>query len=242
MFFAANPFISSYLQSDWFGKLIFWALFLTSLVVWTLLIQKSWLYQKVKKLSLEFKSQFSEKDPLSLQFSRPQKHFLLKIPHPFFEVYKTFKLHTLQCMDRGSHEEPLSENDLKILENRLKTLCLSQVRKLEKNLFVLSTVVTLSPFLGLLGTVWGILLTFSNLHAKGLALSNVSMLSGLSLALATTVLGLVIAIPALIGNNYLRTFSKEYRSELEEFSDLLISSIEMHQQKLSHAKKSPSFL
>ena len=96
--------------------------------------------------------------------------------------------------------------------------------------------VTLAPFLGLLGTVWGILLTFSQIEAKGMSGSNTGMLAGLSLALATTVVGLLVAIPALVGYNYLRNWLREYRREAEEFSHLLLTSVELQYRKPQDAK------
>jgi len=108
---------------------------------------------------------------------------------------------------------------------------------LEKNLFVLSTIVTLGPFLGLLGTVWGILLTFSELHSRGISSSNAAMLAGLSMALATTVIGLVVAIPAVIGYNYIKNAGREYLREMEDFSQVLLSTLELQYRKPDHAQK-----
>ena len=128
------------------------------------------------------------------------------------------------------------------IESHVYTTMSSHLRKLEKNLFVLSTVVTLAPFLGLLGTVWGILLTFSQLQEKGAAVNSAGMLNGLSLALATTVVGLVVAIPSLVGYNYLKNKLKEYRKEAEDFSHTLLTTIEFHYRKPEHAKTSDSVL
>jgi biopolymer transport protein TolQ len=239
---AGNPFIGAYLQSDWFGKWIFWGLFLLSGVTWTVLIHKSWIFFKMRRLSSEFSDLFSEKEPLNLQFNRQIKGRLLEVPHPHFEIYKTFKQKVLAMISRNHFFAPgsetyLSEADLGLLESQVHAAISSQVKILEKNLFILSTVVTLAPFLGLLGTVWGILITFSHLHAKGLSVGNAGMLSGLSLALATTVIGLVVAIPAIVGHSYLKNAGKEYRRDMENFSHLLLSSVELQYRKPDHAPK-----
>jgi len=237
---AGNPFVSAYLQSDWFGKSVFWGLFLLSAISWWVLLHKSWVFFHVRRLSKDFLGQFSEKDPLALQFPKPLKGRLLEVPHPFFEVYKAMKQHVLQVISRNHlyiPETPLSEADMGLIESQIVAAMASQAKKLENNLFVLSTVVTLGPFLGLLGTVWGILVTFSQLHQKGFAAaSNASMLSGLALALATTVIGLVVAIPALVGYNYLKNASREFRRELEDFSHLLLTSVELQYRRPQHAK------
>lgn len=243
MFIASgNPFISAYVQSDWFGKGIFLGLLLLSAISWWVLLYKSWMFFRVRCLSAEFGGLFSEKNPLGLQWNRSLQGRLLEIPHPFFEIYKVFKQNTLQLISRNhffspAQETALSEADLILIESQVHVAVASQTKKLEKNLFILSTVVTLAPFLGLLGTVWGILMTFSHLQQKGLAAAgNASILSGLSLALATTVIGLVVAIPALVGYNYLRNAGREYRRDMEDFSQLLLMSVEIHYRKPEHAK------
>jgi biopolymer transport protein TolQ len=244
---AGNPFVSAYVQSDWFGKGIFWALFLLSILSWSVIAHKGWLLFHVRRLSLDFASLFCEKDPLALQYNRHLKGRLLEIPHPFFEVYKALKQNALQIISRNhlfspGNETTFSEADFGLIESHVRTATASQLKRLEKNLFILSTVVTLGPFLGLLGTVWGILLTFSQLQEKGSVASNANMLTGLSLALATTVVGLVVAIPALVGYNYLKNGLREYRREAEDFSHLLVSAIELHYRKPEDAKISDSVI
>jgi biopolymer transport protein TolQ len=244
---AGNPFISAYVQSDGFGKSIFWALFFLSILSWSLIGHKLWLLFHVRRISTSFASLFSEKEPLGLQCNRQAKERLLAIPHPFFEIYKSFKQNVLQIISRNHLFSPtqgttLSEADLGLIESQVHTTLTSHLRKLEKNLFVLSTVVTLAPFLGLLGTVWGILLTFSQLQEKGSAASNASMLTGLSLALATTVVGLVVAIPALVGYNYLKNSMREYRKEAQEFSHLLLTAVELHYRQPEYAKTPESIV
>lgn len=246
---AGNPFMTAYIQSDWFGKGIFWGLFLLSAVSWTILLHKGWLFYQIRRLSAELSSQFSEKDPLNLSFSPPSKGRLLETPHPFFEIYKALKQKTLQIIGRNhffslNKETPvfLSEADLALLESQTFSVLSKQSKILDKNLFILSTIAALGPFLGLLGTVWGILLTFSELHSRGAAAGNGAMLTGLSLALATTVIGLVVAIPALVGYNYLRNAGKEYRRDMEEFSHLLLTSLELQYRKPDDAQKIPAIL
>lgn len=238
---SGNPFISAYLQSDWFGKGIFWGLFFLSGISWTVLLHKGWLLYQVRQLSKEFISLFSEREPLSLQFSRPMKGRLVEVPHPFFEIYKSFKIKALAIISRNhfflSSNVAFSPSDLDLLESELRVAASMQLKKLEKHLFVLSTVVTLGPFVGLLGTVWGILLSFSHVQGKMAAGGSEGMLAGLSLALATTVIGLVVAIPAIVGLNYLKNGVREFRRDMDDFTHLLLTSIELHYQKEDHATK-----
>ncbi|MBM3208613.1 MAG: MotA/TolQ/ExbB proton channel family protein [Chlamydiae bacterium] len=126
----------------------------------------------------------------------------------------------------------LSSTDLDLLESHVYTTISTETKILEKDLFILSTSVTLAPFLGLLGTVWGILVTFSELQAGGSAGSNTAIIGGLSTALSTTVLGLIIAIPALIGYNYLKNHLRMYTSDMEDFLHNLLSTLELQYRKV----------
>ncbi len=241
LFASGNPFISAYTQSDWFGKAIFWGLFLLSALSWTILIYKAWIHYHVRHLSAEFAAQFSEKDPLGLQFSRPKER-LLEIPHPYFEIYKALKQKTLQIFGRNHFFAPgieavLSDADIGLIESQVHSAFASQCKVLEKHVFLLSTIATLGPFLGLLGTVWGILLTFTQLHMRGTASSNTAMLDGLSMALATTVIGLLVAIPALVGYNYLKNAQREFRRDGEDFAQLLLTAVELQYRKPEYAQK-----
>lgn len=237
-----NPFISAYLQADWFGRLVFLSLFILSMLSWWILIHKIWIFYKVRRLSYAFSKQFSDKDPLGLQFQKPLRGSWMELPHPYFDIYKVLKQYTLQIISRNHQIEPelptaLSVADLDLIAAQVSSAVVLAAKKMEKNLFVLSTTVTLAPFLGLLGTVWGILLAFSQIqHKGGAAASHVSMLSGLSLALATTVIGLIVAIPALIGYNYLRNAGREYRRDMENFSHLLLTALELQYRKTVHEK------
>jgi len=240
---SGNPFIAAYVQSDWFGRGIFWGLFIISALSWSVLAHKAWIHYQVRILSNEFLHLFSEKDPLNLQFARP-KGRLLEVPHPFFEIYRAVKQKTLQIISRNHFFAPttetnLSEADLGLIDSQVQSALALQHKTLEKNLWILSTIVTLGPFLGLLGTVWGILLTFTDLHSRGISSSSTAMLAGLSTALATTVIGLVIAIPALIGFNYLKNAGREYRRDMEDFSQLLLATLELQYRKPDHAQKIP---
>lgn len=207
--------------------MIFIALYTTSAICWIVLLYKGWELWTVRKLSNHFSSIFFEnqKDPLNFPFTRPYWGRMTGIVHPLFEIYRSVKQQTLQMLDRNQNTS-LTPQDLEWIEGNIALAMSSNVKKLEKHLFILSTVVTLAPFLGLLGTVWGILLTFSQLQT-GLQASNAAMLSGLSMALATTVIGLVVAIPALIGYNYLKNSGREIKREMEEFSHALLISIEL---------------
>ncbi len=242
MFLASgNPFINAYLQSDWFGRGVFVALLLLSMISWVVILYRVWIFFNASRLSRDLMAQFSEKEPLNLQFQRPLKGRFLECSHPFFEIYKAFKKKALSILNRNMADREgspyFSQSDLELLEAQLEVSKEVQAKLLEKHLFILPIVMTLGPFLGLLGTVWGILMTFSEMQVRTQGVASTHLLAGISLALAATVIGLMVAIPALIGFHYLKHKLRESRREMEEFSFLLLSSLEFRYPDLSKTRE-----
>lgn len=239
--FLMNPFIDAYVSSDWLGKLIFISLLFLSVCSWVILIHKIWLTYQVKKNSAQFYAvfQLQRTNPLGLECENPTKFNKL---NPFFDLYTVLKKQTMDILNKNRKfgtkvmvqegSSYLSPSDVDFVDTHLLSTIAGQIKQLEKNLFVLSTTVSLGPFLGLLGTVWGILTTFSELQTQGAGATNQMVLGGLSLALATTVLGLLDAIPALIGYNYLRNVIGSYQTEMEGFSTEILAAVELQYRKV----------
>jgi len=225
----ANPFFEAYLQSDFLGKLIFLGLLLLSIASWVILIHKTWLTRQARSHSAEIIQSFRtlKASPLNLQLDDT------KSLNPFATLYQVLKKHTLDLLNKNQNSNKshyLSSTDIDFVEAHLSSTIANQTKNLEKNLFILSTIVSLGPFLGLLGTVWGILTTFSELQTAGT--TSQTVLSGLSLALATTVLGLLDAIPALIGYNYLKNAIRDFETDMEGFSTEILASVELQYRKV----------
>ncbi len=228
-----NAFSIAYTQSDFFGKLIILSLIGLSMVCWIVLLYKTWILRKVARFSLEFQSVIAQNKDSLLSFDPGVSQKI----NPFGAIFQTLKQKTIEILNKNHYFTKknvyLTPADLELLESHVTTTISAQNKMLEKHLYLLSTIVTLAPFMGLLGTVWGILVTFSGLHEGGTALSsNSSILGGISTALATTVMGLVIAIPALIAYNYLRSALRTYTSDMDDFLTLLLSNIELQYRKV----------
>lgn len=233
----SSPFIDAFTQTDLLGKLIFIGLVTLSIACWVILIYKVRETSLAKKNAARFYQTFQQHRnlPLSLDPSLITR----EKPNPFLDLYLVLKRHTLDILNKNrkalASEEGisyLSPSDIGYVESHLINTVAQQTKQLEKNLFVLSTIVSLAPFLGLLGTVWGILMTFAELQSQGSGSAHQMVLGGLSLALATTVMGLLIAIPALIGYNYLRNRVRDIETEMEGFSTELLASVEIQFRKV----------
>ena len=244
MLASMNAFVVAYSQSDFFGKLIILGLVALSMICWIVLLHKVWTLKKVRRISEAFQAAVESQKTslLTLELGQLPLPATRAIPHPFGHIFQSVKGKTVEMLNKnryflsqsaGSQKAVyLTPADLELLEAHVTTTISSQNKVLEKNLFILSTIVTLAPFMGLLGTMWGILVTFSGLHDGGGIGSNTSILGGLSTALATTVLGLIIAIPALIAYNYLKNHLRNYTADMDDFLTSLISQIELQYRKV----------
>lgn len=229
----SNPFIEAYVLSDLLGKVIFLSLILISIATWIIVLYKGWITYQAKDASNNFKKIVvnGESDILNIEGS-------LTIS-PFNTLYQVLKSRTIEILEKNKHfgskigESPtLSPSDINIVESHLLSTVAKETKYLEKYLYLLATVVSLGPFLGLLGTVWGILTTFAHLQTDTSGNTNQMVIGGLSLALATTVLGLIDAIPALIGYNYLKNTIRDFSIDMECFSSDILSQVEMQYRKV----------
>lgn len=238
---ANGAFYDAFTQSDVLGKLIFIGLFALSVCSWVLIVQKWRMTSLARKRSEQFYKSFEQlrMNPLSLETEAAKQR---QNPNPFCDLYFVLKKYTLEVLNKNRRfgqqngvENPisyLSPTDIDFVQSHLMSNIAYQTKHLEKNLFILSTIVSLAPFLGLLGTVWGILLTFSELQSNSAGSGQGMVLTGISLALATTVLGLIDAIPALIGYNYLKNSVRDFQTDMEGFSNELIASVEIYYRKV----------
>jgi hypothetical protein len=101
----------------------------------------------------------------------------------------------------------------------------AQAMALEKGMIVLSTAVAGGPFIGLLGTVWGVMSTFAGIAEKNSA-SLTTMAPGVAAALVATVTGLLVAIPAMFGYNFMVTTIRAITQELDGFASRYANQIE----------------
>ncbi len=235
-------FFSAYLLSDFFGKLIFIGLFILSLITWFVLIQKLFQFLRINKTAIELQNAINVQKGSILNINIDSQRNGIKT-NPFAKIYSSLKEKTIEVLDKNhffnkrstlSNDTSvfLSNSDIELISYHIDNIITIERKKLEKNLFILPMMVSLAPFVGLLGTVWGILISLSELQKGAAANSNSLVLNGISTALVTTVIGLVIAIPALIAHNYLKNLLQNFISDMCNFSNLLVSTIELQYRKV----------
>lgn len=229
----ANPILQSYYQSDLFGRLIFLTLFVLSCVSWSLLVYKLIFLKKTTRQSVLFNDLFMKMraKPLHVDWKYPESiNPELVVSYNIYRSLrkKTFEILKKNQLATNNQKAYLTEADINALGDCIHLSILAAKKNLQKNLFILSTIVSLAPFLGLLGTVWGILMTFLQLQTKTLGHSNDAVLGGISMALGTTVLGLLVAIPALVAYNYLKQKVVDMTTDMEKFGGELLGAVEYH--------------
>ena len=242
-FAQGSIFFQAYASSDLFGKLIFLGLFALSSICWYVLLQKFFFVKKTKAKALAIEKRLLKQKEQLLTLS--EQELSKKPSNPFLVLYNQLRTKTVEILEKNHYFQEnaqketqvfLSPSDIDLIDSHLLSLVDKETKELEQNLFILSTIVSLAPFLGILGTVWGILISITEMQKGTQVFSNSIILGGLSTALATTVLGLVIAIPALIGYNYLKNSIHHFSSQMHNFSQELLGSIEMQYRKVDTQK------
>ena len=112
------------------------------------------------------------------------------------------------------------------VENALQRTLARQVIKCESKMTLLGTIISGAPFLGLLGTAWGVMDSFGSMSAQVSVTLN-DLAPGVAGALLTTVAGLVVAIPSVFGYNYLSTRTRKTITDMENFASLLADRLEL---------------
>ncbi len=214
------------------GKVILALLFLASIFSWSVMITKYRVLRVAQRQRRSFLDRFrADRQPLTLFAEQARFEGT-----PIFAVYKAgCRELTLQLLGSTEVDETFRgrlENAPKISPAQMRVVSTSMERavgesalRLESRMILLATAVSGAPFLGLLGTVWGVMDTFSDVAAAGSA-NLAAMAPGVSAALITTVTGLLVAIPAMFGYNFLVTTVRAMIVELDNFAAELSSEFE----------------
>lgn len=216
-----NPFIQSFLESGWVGQGILVILFLGSGYSWTIILYKLFLFRRIRRATEEFLSEFSrgKKDIFSLR----QSYVRCEID-PIFSVYQDGCRKLWARSGKNNVIPEMGAEDWNRLEEDMQHKSDEETRLMEKDLLFLATAASTGPLLGILGTVYGVLVAFQGMGRYGSATID-AVAPGISEALITTVFGLVVAIPALIAYNHFKHFIGDYSSKLDNFISDFINRV-----------------
>ena len=205
-------------QSNLAGRVIVVVLFGGSIVVWSLMLNKFLELHAAKKRSEQFLHVYRRQaNPLSLYLHGRQPR-----NHPLGVVYAGI------CEAVGSTPEAegpgLDDAVLQSARSTASRLMADQTLVLEDGMGFLATASTIAPFLGLLGTVWGVMEAFQGMGESAL-LSAVA--PGISGALMTTVVGLLVALPSVIGYNTLSGKIRRMTVTMDNFAQECLSQVQL---------------
>ncbi len=201
-----------FLRADFIVKSVILILIACSIYSWAIIVEKVKLFKKIRLSTEQFEKNFwKSKSAETFYNSLPEK-----MEDPMANVFKN-SMKTLLKSKRSSN---LQEKMSRMLEINIE----QELEKIEKNYTFLATVGSTAPFIGLFGTVWGIMNSFQSIAiSRNTSLAIVA--PGIAEALFATALGLLAAIPAVVAFNKFNNDSKKYTQKLENFSKRLLSII-----------------
>ena len=208
------------LQASWVVQLVMLLLLSVSIASWAAIFRKLFALKRVKSLNEDFEREFWSGTSLNDLFASAAQN--AKNAGPMERIFASGmreyqKLRERRITDPGT-----------LLDGARRAMRASFQREMdaaESNLSFLASVGSVSPYVGLFGTVWGIMTSFKDIGVRGSA-SLAVVAPGISEALVATAAGLAVAIPAVIFYNYFSNKVVEVESDMESFSTDFINLIE----------------
>ena len=216
------------------AKLVLSVLALFSIICWALIVEKWWEFRRMRKDSTRFLRVFREARRFSAVYGVAKKHR----DSPFAQIYlaagqeAASTIGGVEIVDRmlEESEDGLGPDRLDAVSRAMRRAALAEVARMERYLPFLATTASSAPFIGLFGTVWGIMTSFQSIGAQGSA--NLAVVApGISEALIATAAGLGAAIPAVMGYNFYVNRVKYWASEMDGFSLDLLNAFARSTQK-----------
>ena len=204
------------------AKAIIVILIIFSIFAWSVMAAKAMQMRRAKKMNAFFNDEF-EKQQEALAIHR-RKVDVEGCPN--FTVYQAGAVEVEARLAASKKPGQLSLKSMEHIKRSLERAVAQEALKLESGLILLAIAVSGAPFLGLLGTVWGVMSAFSYVAMKGNA-DLATMAPGVAAALVTTVAGLLVAIPSMFGYNWLVHTLRVLTVELDNFAQELVSRIEI---------------
>jgi len=203
-----SAFLSAIISAEWSGKIIVFILFVISVFTLAIFIRKIKDFKRITASNKSFLNAF--RSAVALE--------------ELYKIKENFSGPLLKIFEQGYlHKE--SKNVSAYIDESI----LKEKQQVGSYLVFLASAITISPFLGLLGTVWGILVAFMDIRNYGSAHINV-VAPGIAESLVTTVVGLLVAIPALLFYNFSTNRANNLSDEIEIFSRELIDRLSIYTQ------------
>ena len=204
--------INLFVRADIIVKLVIIILIAASIYSWAIIFEKFRMFKKINQSTLEFEEKFWR--------SKSAETFYNNLPSEMEDPMAMVFKDSMQTVLKSRSKSNLSDR----LTNIMTTNIEKQMSAIEKNFTFLATVGATAPFIGLFGTVWGIMNSFQSIAiSRNTSLAIVA--PGIAEALFATALGLLAAIPAVVAYNKFNSDAKKYLNKLEDFSKRFLAII-----------------
>ena len=201
-----------FMRADIIVKTVMIVLIAAAIYSWAIIFNKYMLFKKIDKSTEEFEEKFWK--------SKSAESFYNSLPSNLEDPMALLFKNSMQTLMKTKSRSNINERLSTILEVNVE----KQMNLIEKNFTFLATVGSTAPFIGLFGTVWGIMNSFQSIAiSRNTSLAIVA--PGIAEALFATALGLLAAIPAVIAFNKFSSDSNKYSQKLENFSKRFISIV-----------------
>jgi biopolymer transport protein TolQ len=200
-------------------KFVLLLLLAFSVVSWGIIAFKMMMLRKIEKETTAYYDLFWEKRQFALIFNASKNFTSTPLKSLFVSIYNELS------SAKKDEIQKIQREDMDRFQRILKKTTAIEAAKLEYAVGFLATTGNTAPFIGLFGTVWGIMASFRSIGAKGAA-SLAVVAPGISEALVATAMGLLAAIPAVVGYNHLITRTGRIVEEMDNFSTDLLNIIE----------------
>ena len=214
------------LHAGWEVKLVMIILCIFSLASWSIVIMKQLMFRKARLASLDFLDAFWDSKTLNEAYDSAREFALSPEATVFVAGFNELK--KISAARSAGTVAPTLEMQLATMDNLKRAVRKAQFLesdRMARSVSFLATTGSATPFIGLFGTVWGIMTSFQDIGVRGSA-SLAVVAPGISEALVATAAGLAVAIPAVIFYNYYSNKLAEVESNVESFSTDFINLIE----------------
>jgi len=229
------------------GWVVIVILMIMSAISWVVMFGKGFIINRTRRDNKDFMDHYRKldvenTDSLDAEDTEEQRELnasplmtALVGKHDYFQsssLYRIYHAGIQQAKQRlgksaGAQASGLSNKSLSVVRAALDAEVVRENQRLNRQMVLLTIAISGGPFLGLLGTVVGVMITFAAIAASGNVNVN-AIAPGIAAALVATVAGLAVAIPALFGYNYLGSRIKEISADMHVFVDEFIAKIAEH--------------
>jgi biopolymer transport protein ExbB/TolQ len=207
------------------GKITIGSLFILSMFSWTIIITKFRQLSIARRAAKKFFAAYgATRDPLDIK-RKGESYEGAPAYQLYIRAADELDYHLKQNPVTVKNQRRISAASFEAVKVTLEEAAAHEAMALEKGMIVLSTAVAGGPFIGLLGTVWGVMETFAGI-ARANAASLTAMAPGVAGALIATVTGLLVAIPAMFAYNFMVTTIRHITQELDGYATRYATQIE----------------